>query len=163
MIKVDIKWRQEDITKLVNNLQAIGKSIQSNAGEFLTEIAENIMAESKAECPMDTGNLRSSAYISAPMTAVDGTVVVKMGYGGLNDRLRPKPDRITGEYKMASQYALAVHETKGTGPGGGNYYKVGKWKFLEDPLRRQTKQFASILGIKIRALIQKGGKLRGVR
>ena len=155
MITVDIKFKQDDIAKMVNNLQAIGKSIQTNSGEFLTEIAENIMAESKAEVPFDTGTLRSSAYINKPMNTPNG-VVVKMGYGGMNDKLNPDPDRKTGRRKMASEYALAVHETK------KYYHPYGKWKFLEDPLRRQATQFASILGVKIRALIQKGGALRGV-
>ena len=162
MITVDIKFKQDDITKMVNNLQAVGKSIQTNSGEFLTEIAENIMAESKAEVPFDTGTLRSSAYITKPMYVQSGSVVVKMGYGGLNDKMNPQPDKYTGKRKMASEYLLALHELKGTPPGGGNYHPYGKWKFLEDPLRRQATQFASILGVKIRALIQKGGSLRGV-
>jgi len=156
MITVDIKFKQDDIAKMVNNLQAIGKSIQTNSGEFLTEIAENIMAESKAEVPFDTGTLRSSAYITKPMYVQSGSVVVKMGYGGLNDKMNPDRDKKTGRNKMASEYALAVHETK------KYYHPYGKWKFLEDPLRRQATQFASILGVKIRALIQKGGALRGV-
>ena len=155
MITVDIKWNKEDINTVVNNFRSIGMSIQSGSRKFLTEIAENIMAESKTECPIDTGTLKSSAYITAPMTAPNGSIVVKMGYGGLNDKLRTKPDKYTGKYKMASEYALAVHETKAN-------YKVGKWKFLEDPLRRQARQFASVLVVKIRALIQKGGTLKGV-
>jgi len=162
MITVDIKFKQEDIQKVINNLTNIGQSIQSNSGEFLTEIAENIMAESKAEIPFKTGTARSTAYINKPMNTPDG-VVVKMGYGGMNDKLNPEPDIKTGRRKMASEYLLALHEIKGTPPGGGNYHPYGKWKFLEDPLRRQTKQFAQILGVKIRALIQKGGSLKGVR
>jgi hypothetical protein len=156
MITVDIKFKQEDITKLINNLQSIGKSIQTNSGEFLTEIAENIMAESKNEVPVDTGTLKSTAYITKPMYSNDGSTVVKMGYGGLNDKLNPKPDRKTGKLKMASEYALAVHEIK------KYHHPIGKWKFLEDPLRRQTRQFTSILGVRIRALLQRGATLKNV-
>lgn len=156
MITVDIKWNKEDINTVVNNFKSIGMSIQSGSRVFLSEIAENIMAESKAEVPVDTGTLKSSAYITAPMTAPDGSIVVKMGYGGLNDKLNPKPDKYTGKLKMASEYALAEHEIK-------YHHSIGKWKFLEDPLRRQTRQFASLLAVKIKALLQRGGSLRSVR
>ena len=156
MITVDIKFKQEDISTMVNNLQNISNSIQTNAGNFLTKIAENIMAESKNEVPVDTGTLKSTAYITAPMHKAYGVTFVKMGYGGLNDKLNPKPDKYTGKLKMASEYALAQHEIK-------YHHKIGKWKFLEDPLRRQIKQFNQILVNQIRALIQKGGSLKGVR
>ena len=157
MITVDIKFKQDDITKMVNNLQNISTSMKVNAGHFLTEIAQNIMAESKNEVPVETGNLKSSAYITAPMQKANGSTVVKMGYGGLNDKKRTKPDKYTGEYKMASEYALAQHEIK------YKNHRIGKWKYLEDPLRRQIKNFNQILVAQMRALIQKGGTLKGVR
>ena len=150
MITVDIKWSQKSFSDLTNSLNKIGGDINSNAGAWLTEIAENIMAESKAEIPYDTGTAQSSAYIDKPRNIGDKTIV-RMGYGGLNDKKNPD----TG--KMASQYVLALHETK------KYYHPYGKWKFLEDPVRRAKEQFNKILGIKIRAMIQKAGARRVVR
>jgi hypothetical protein len=63
---------------------------------------------------------------------------------------------------MDSQYALKVHETKATKKGGGNYHPYGKWKFLEDPLRRNKKLLYQLLGIKIRALLNRGGSVKHV-
>ena len=150
MITVDIKWSQKSITDLIANLNKLGMDINSNAGAWLTEIAENIMAESKAEVPYDTGTLQSSAYIDKPRNIGDKTIV-RMGYGGLNDKKNPDSG------KMASQYALTVHETK-------EYrHHYGKWKFLEHPVRRAKKMMNSILKLGIRAMIQKAGARRVVR
>ena len=150
MITVDIKWSQKSITDLIANLNKLGTDINSNSGEWLTEIAENIMAESKAEIPYDTGTAQSSAYIDKPRVIRDKTIV-RMGYGGLNDKKNPD----TG--KMASQYVLALHETE------KYYHPYGKWKFLEDPVRRAKRMMNSVLKLGIRAMIQKAGSRRNVR
>ena len=121
--------------------------------DIIKEVAENIMAQSKSECPIETGTLQSSAYITNPVDWGDRVTII-MGYGGPKDKLNPIPDKITGKMKMASDYALAVHETP--------YYKhpYGKWKFLEDPVRAHTKAFIATLAKELRIVFAPGIKGR---
>jgi hypothetical protein len=148
---IRISWSQSDISKFISTCENIRTKSGFVAGKVMETVANQIMAESKAEVPYDTGTLQNSAYITN--AKYEGKeVYVDMGYGGPKDKRNP----ITK--KMASQYALYVHETQGTYPGGGYYHPYGKWKFLEDPLRRNIDLFMSQLGIQIRNLISLGGK-----
>ena len=155
MVGLNVKWSQLSLETFISNLQTKVIDIENTAGVTLTEFANQVMTESKAEVPIDTTTLQQSGYVEQPRRA-NGKVWVKIGYGGMNDKRNPD----TGQ--MASEYALKVHETKGTSKGGGNYHPYGKWKFLEDPLRRNKKVFYQIIGIKLRALLNKGGAVKHV-
>jgi hypothetical protein len=155
MAVMDIKWKQLDINNFIVNLYLKSNDLENNAGDVLLEFAHQVMAESTAEIPVSTGTARDSAYIESPRKA-NGKVWVKMGYGGMNDKRNPD----TG--LMASQYVLKLHETKPTPPGGGYYHPYGTWKFFESPLRRNKKLFYQLLGIKVKALLNRGGKVTHV-
>ena len=105
MAGLDVKWNQLSINNFITNLYLKSGDLENNMGGVLTEFADQVMAESKAEVPIDTTTLQQSAYVEAPIIGL-GKIWVKMGYGGMNDKRNPD----TG--LMASQYALKVHETK---------------------------------------------------
>lgn len=79
-----------------------------------------IIEQSKPLCPVDTGTLRSSAYVEEPKQEGD-VITVEIGYGGPAAKINPK----TGE--SADSYAIYVHENLQA------FHKVGVAKFLEIP------------------------------
>lgn len=91
-----------------------------------------LQSESMKEVPVMTGNLKNSCYITM-VEAIKGAVVY-VGYHAI--------------------YAAKTHEnpragkTEGKSPKGRNYpnwASVGKWKFLESPLKRLTKRILEII------------------
>ena len=146
---LDVKWNQLSINNFITNLYLKSADLENNMGDPLTVFANQVMAESKAEVPIDTTTLQQSAYVEAPKTGL-GKIWVKMGYGGMNDKRNPD----TG--KMASEYALKVHENKDL------KHSYGKWKFLEDPLTRSKTLFYQIVGSKLRILLNRGGAVKHV-
>lgn len=111
---------------VLRNLAKFQQKLIAAADKFLKQEAEELMTESKEECPVDTGALRSSGYVGDVGHA--GLVsTVRLGYGGVAAKVNPK----TGE--TTEVYAVEVHEDLTT------HHKVGKAKFLEDPYNRRVK------------------------
>jgi len=87
--------------------------------------AMKLMTESMLEVPVDTGTLKSSNFVTDPEQTGD-VWRVRLGY--------------------RAHYALAVHEIpapplKSDG-GRSASHVVGKWKYLEDPMKRAATGFA---------------------
>jgi len=97
-------------------LQALIDQMPEIARRELIAAGERVQAGAKAESPVDTGNLRGS--------------------------IRRQPVKKTGvpsvTIRADTEYAVEVHETN-------KNYKTGKWKYLEDPLKREAEQFAQKL------------------
>lgn len=130
---VQISWDMRSVAKVISNLKKVNLVTKEGGKKGLKIIAKEIMAESKAEVPVDTFTLQSTAFIEQPK--VEGNnVTIKMGYGGPNDKMNPD----TG--LMASQYANIVHDSPDL------KHPYGKWKFLEDPLNRNVEAFNDIVG-----------------
>lgn len=115
---------------LLRKMRALGVSGLRAGARSLQESAENIMTISKRDfVPVETGTLRSSGIVQLPEISRD-SVSVKLGYGG-----------------PAAPYAIYVHENPRAGKTGGvspsgviykRYSKVGQWKYLETPVKRNS-------------------------
>ncbi len=111
----------------------------------LYQEGESIMARSKETyCPVDTGTLRDSGFVSPPVD-----LSVELGYGG-----------------AAAPYALAVHETPRAGHTGGrspreqpyrHWAKVGEWKYLETPFKAAADGMADRLAVALGAAVSELG------
>jgi len=156
---MSIKFSEQSFAKLKANLARLDISAKYGAKRALKTIATNVMAQSESECPRDTETLVSTAYIEEPV--VEGQIVsIKVGYASpTTNKMNPVPDR-TGRMKMASEYALIVHETPGTPPGGGNYHPYGKWKYLEDPVRAHQGAFFAAFAREMKVVLARGVKSR---
>ena len=145
---IEIKWDIPSMKRVVANLKK--KQLQTEAGarEALTEMAEAIMQESKIlETPIDTGSLMSTAHIYKPVKE-GKTIRVRMGYAGPKDMRNPVTK------KMVSSYALMVHET----PDWLEHFihPHGKWKYLEDPVRRYTDKMLLFIGSRLSRVFSGG-------
>ena len=93
------------------------------AGQAITraavEVMEGVVADAKAETPVDTGTLRASGHVVAPAVRASRTnsVTVRAGFGG-----------------GAAGYAIYVHERLDT------HHPVGNAKFLERPFLARAPQ-----------------------
>ena len=142
-----LKWSEKSLANMMANCQRLKLNSKSGAKRALREVATNIMAQSRSECPIDTMALVNSSYIENPIDSGD-SVSIKMGYGGLNDKMNPDSG------KMASEYALVVHEIP------QYYHPYGKWKFLEDPVRAHAQAFIQTLARELRVVFASGIKVR---
>jgi hypothetical protein len=113
--------------------QLEGKAFPSLRAALFQE-ANALVNDSKALCPVDTGNLINSAFTYEAGSVLTHHPEFLVGYGG-----------------AAAPYALAVHEnpragkTGGVGPSGQHYKhwaQVGQWKYLETPFKARTAGFA---------------------
>jgi hypothetical protein len=113
------------MTCRVQGLQAFDRQLTSELpasllqaiGDSLKRELDDVMAESKELCPVETTALRESGLVSDPIFAA-GQVYVQMSYGGDNGELR---------------YALLQHERLDYTHAEGKMAK-----FLERPLLAWT-------------------------
>lgn len=92
---------------------AFGERMADELARDLYQEAETIITASKLEVPVDTGALRGTAHVRAPVVA-ESVISVEAGYGG-----------------PATPYALRQHEEMDYA------HTVGNAKYLEGPYRRQ--------------------------
>jgi hypothetical protein len=114
------------------------------AAEALEREANLTMKESKKEVPVDTSALKNSAYVGKPRK--NGNIVsIKFGYGGVAVQVNHKSGKLT------SVYAMIVHEdlTK--------THKVGKAKFLEDPVNRREQKRIHNIHLNIKKALERSG------
>ena len=88
-------------------------------GKALYEESQVILGESKKQCPVDTGTLRSTGHVDEPKYT-RSSVDIQIGYGG-----------------ASAPYAIYVHERLDL------RHKVGKAKFLEDPVKEALPKLPS--------------------
>jgi hypothetical protein len=98
----------ENIQKNIQNLDQI---IDVVLKDELYKMGQHLRSESVKECPVDTGRLRASATVT-PVQKKEDKYFVEVGYG--------------------TDYAIYVHERTEL------HHTVGKAKYLEDPLKRNT-------------------------
>jgi len=109
--------------KLIANMKTIARKRATKGRRNMQLACLYLKGKSQKQCPVVTGNLKGSAF-----TRVMGQQVVKgiVGYG--------------------ATYAARVHENPNAGKSGRNKAsKVGKWKFLEDPLKDNEKKLKKIM------------------
>lgn len=109
---------QRSLRRVIGRIHLKGEKMKRQAATFLFQRGEEVMEESKRECPVDTGTLRSSGFVHSP-DVERGEMSVALGYGG-----------------AAAEYAIFVHEDLTA------HHPVGKAKFLEDPIRREVPRLA---------------------
>ena len=129
----------EQVLAAINNY--ITKNLKATEAG-LKAAALVINADAVKMAPVDTGNLRGSAYIRK--VTIDGSVGYEIGFG--------------------ASYAVFVHEnpragkTGGFSPKGKKYFKgkkltkkssgfsqVGEWKFLEKAVFKNTRKILEII------------------
>ncbi len=133
-LKSSLKFEKRSIVKMRAEVEKIIDQYYQKAASNMLEQAVEIMHASGVEVPRDTRSLRNSRHIYRPVIDEKAaTVVVKFGYGGPNDRVNP----LTGE--LVSSYMVDVHENP------FYYHEIGKFKFLEDPIRRANQTYAQKL------------------
>jgi hypothetical protein len=111
-----------DFSKLQRLLTIGGPRAAKAVGQALYKEAAQVFENSQLEVPVDTGNLRNSGQLGLPFTE-NGQMVVEISYGG-----------------AAADYAIYVHEDLEARHQPGK-----KAKFLEGPLKRQTKGMSTRL------------------
>jgi len=111
-----------DSSSFEKGLSRYASSFLHSAENGLEEVAEQLKEKSVAKTPVDTGELRSRAFVS-PVVAEENTMVVTVGYAS-----------------ESPEYAIYVHERTDV------RHRVGQAKFLESSLHEIYGQFIQMIG-----------------
>lgn len=113
---------------------------------ILYRLGEKIMTEAKRQTPVDTGNLRASGHVLPPSWSGDALEVV-LGFGG-----PAGAGNVAGDANREHVgYAVAVHENLAAA------HRVGKAKYLEDPLMDAAARASEEMGNELRRELERGG------
>ena len=114
---------------LLRQLVRMGQNSSAVVGRVMYAYANDVFNRSQYLVPVDTGALRSSGRVEAPVMS-GREIVVSIKYGG-----------------AAAPYALYVHEVPPPGDEGGGrtayHLPPTQWKYLEQPLMETIDDFRS--------------------
>lgn len=110
--------RIEGADKVLANMLKFGGGLETKAISALHAEANNILKEAMDQCPVETGTLRRSGTVDEP---------------------KVNKKNITVEIGFNTEYAAAVHERIGA------RHKIGKAKYLEDPVNEAAPGLAGRL------------------
>jgi hypothetical protein len=151
------------LNKVMKNLNKEIKKIEGRTQKGVTVAALFIKGEAQKEAPVDLGNLMNSAFVTSP-DELDSSPSFKGKEAGnmkanhmtevIESKGRVKSSRNpVAEVGFSAVYAMAVHENPRSGKSGRpGSATSGNWKFLENPLKVNTKKILDI--IKERAKIK---------
>lgn len=125
-----------DTSSFEKGIVATQSKVLNGTAGIIYEQAQEVMQESIAECPKNTGTLASTAFVGKVRQGIVTTV--NFGYTG------QARNPVNG--RLASAYAVREHEDLTL------KHPNGKAKFLEDPLRNYGKTMHTTLGRKIKKL-----------
>lgn len=130
------KFEIEGAQELRNMLEISGKDAGRVVGQVITEEANTIFGKALILTPVDTGALRGSGGVSAPMNTPEG-IGVDIFFGG-----------------PAAPYAMYVHEII------GNYHNPPtQAKYLEQPFMERLPEIQSNMARRIIDLLKKNGAM----
>lgn len=124
--------KSSGIDEVVANLNKEIALIEGRSRKGLFKAALFLFGKSQEEVPVMDGNLRASGYVASDVKTKGDSVYI--GYHAV--------------------YAAKVHENPRSGKTGGvspsgrpykKWAKVGKWKFLEDPIKKYAKLVVRII------------------
>jgi len=116
--------------------------IQKAVAAALYQEAQLVKTKAQDLTPVDTGALRSSAFVDEPKSDSAG-VYVELGFGGTATKTNPKTGVLT------SSYAIAVHENL------HSHHPVGQAKFLEQAAIDSAKGMGSRVAARIEKELKK--------
>ena len=128
------KFEIEGAQELRNMLEVSGRDAGRVVGQVITEEANTIFGKALILTPVDTGALRGSGGVSAPMQTQAG-IGVDIFFGG-----------------PSAPYAMYVHEII------GNYHNAPtQAKYLEQPFMERLPEIQSNMARRIIDLLKKNG------
>lgn len=130
-ISLDVKYK--DFEKV---LQSTISKVERGTRKATVQACEDIKTGVMREVPRDTETLANAFSYTVHRDATG--FWAELGFGLEKDPINPKQQR------PASDYMIAVHEDLEA------HHKVGKAKFLEDPLNAYKSQFRSRIAVEIR-------------
>ena len=130
------RFEIEGAQELRNMLEVSGKDAGRVVAQVITEEANTIFGKALVLTPVDTGALRGSGGVSAPMNTPEG-IGVDIFFGG-----------------PAAPYAMYVHEII------GNYHNPPtQAKYLEQPFMERLPEIQANLARRIIDLLKKNGAM----
>jgi len=120
--------------QVIRNMKAAGRRGRRAVGAGIYGFAGNVMTKSQKECPVDSGAMKGSGFVTLPTVGIRA-IQCEAGYGG--------PSKA---YVVRQHEDLTINHHKKTSKG--DFQAVGKAKFLQDPVEASTaggaRQVASI-------------------
>ena len=129
MAKGNLRMDWQSVKRFEKTLKAVHISVVRNSEQMLREMASQIMENSTAMAPFDTGTIVASRFLGDVQGAGTDEQIIHFGYAGPDtDQINPKT------FKRASEYVVEVHE-------GFTPLQTGQPFFLLTPLTASKHEF----------------------
>lgn len=128
----------KNLNTQIKKIKGVSKAGLKVAGMFIEK-------ESMKQCPVVTSNLKNSHYTEL-FDTLNGSVV-EIGYTAFYAPFvheNPRAGKTKGVSSKGVIYRAPMNPS-GKRSTMGAYSEVGKWKFLEDPIKTNTKRILSII------------------
>lgn len=131
-----MSMRIKGLSDVRNRLKQAEQNATATKRRALTRIGALIKRDAVKRAPVDTGNLRSSAY-----TEVEGGKLVRVGFSAfyaawvhemVGQKLKGQPRADFGKTRGGESF--------GGGSGKGNYWDSGEPKFLENAVKENRQR-----------------------
>lgn len=136
--------QMKGIDEVIKNLNKEIKGIEGRTKIGMAKVGLFVENKSMKECPVVTSNLKNSHY-SEPFNTAKGPAV-EIGYTASYAPFvheNPKAGAVDLERK-AKMYKAPINPS-GKRSTQAVFSTVGKWKFLEDPLKKNTRRILAII------------------
>lgn len=133
----------QGLDKVLKNLNAQIKKIKGSSAAGLKVAGMFIEKESMKECPVMSSDLKNSHY-SELFNTLNGPVV-EIGYTALYAPFvheNPRAGKTGGVSPKGAIYRPPMNPS-GKRSTQAAFSSVGKWKFLEDPIKNNTRTILS--------------------
>lgn len=128
--------------EIIERMKQIVREHPKELAQALYEESELLMTKSKEQIPVDTGAAKNSAHVDEPIISFDN-VSIELGYGGTATKINPKSGELT------TTYLIKLHENMDV------RHKVGKAKFLEDPVKEWKSTLVTKLVEKVQTILRR--------
>lgn len=139
---VKLSFELKGMDELEKVLRDIPEQAKKAARKEMQAVCKDLKEKSQAIVPVDTGELKASAFYRTEFDELHDGVVGAVGYGMISK---------SGGSQSPDKYALRQHEEiKWHHPNGGSA------KFLETPYKENIERYLGNIGDAIKRAIEKG-------
>ena len=137
--------QMKGIDNVLKNLNKEIKGIEGRTRKGMTKVGLFIESKSMKECPVVTSNLKNSRYSEAFDTSKGPAV--EIGFTALYAPFvheNPRAGKTRGISPKGVAYKAPINPS-GKRSTQTIFSTVGKWKFLEDPLKKNARRIIEII------------------
>jgi HK97 gp10 family phage protein len=131
-------FKIEGMDKLLSNLEKLGKAPQKHVNSASKKGMNVVLKDSKANAPLDTGQLKKGIVLKAEKSGTKGKKVYRIVFDrSMNEVFQKKnaAGKVTGYYPISQEYGFFARN--------GRY--IPGYRFIHDSLTQNAQRSAKVM------------------